>query len=271
VPLPSSHQRVVDRFVAACESDRRVVVALLVGSNAAGRADPYSDLDLCVVTVDDAHAEFLAEREQFVRSLGEPIFLEDFDLPDMAFFVLADGAEIELVVAKQSELHQLVNGPYRALMDRDGSLSGVTVVPDEVDEAKQTEQLRRLIQWFWHDLAHFVAAVGRGQLWWGHGQLEVLRRICVNLARLHHDFSAAAEGYDKVDHAITAEALRPLQATFCQLDRTDMLEAAAAIVAFYRDLATALAQQHGLDYPESLDRLVSGRLEELSSDERLSG
>ncbi|MGH9192364.1 MAG: hypothetical protein ACRDZ0_07810 [Acidimicrobiales bacterium] len=36
-------------------------------------------------------------------------------------------------------------------MDKDGALSGLARVPDEVSEAEQTEELRRLIQWFWHD------------------------------------------------------------------------------------------------------------------------
>jgi len=42
--------------------------------------------------------------------------------------------------------------------------------------------------------------MGRHQLWWAQGQLEVLRRCCVNLARLQNNFSdtdAGEEAYFK--------------------------------------------------------------------------
>jgi hypothetical protein len=45
-PLPANHQAVLDRFVAACHADSRVVAAFLRGSHVTGLADVYSDLDL---------------------------------------------------------------------------------------------------------------------------------------------------------------------------------------------------------------------------------
>ena len=53
--------------------------AFLGGSYARGAADVYSDLDLYVITADGAYKDFFAERAAFVRQLGEPVFLEDFD------------------------------------------------------------------------------------------------------------------------------------------------------------------------------------------------
>jgi hypothetical protein len=32
------------------------------------------------------------------------------------------------------------------------------------DHAEQMEALRRVLFWFWHELSHSIAAVGRGQL-----------------------------------------------------------------------------------------------------------
>jgi hypothetical protein len=80
------------------------------------------------------------------------------------------------------------------------------------------ETLRRLVYWFWHDLSHFITAMGRGQLWWAYGQLEELRRYCVNLAHLRHNFSAEAEGYEKIEQALPIEHLSSLQVTFCPLE-----------------------------------------------------
>lgn len=212
--LPPHHQLVLDRFVAVCQADARVVAALLGGSYASGTADAYSDLDLGLITTDEAYADLLAERATLVRRLGEPLFLETFDRPELVFVVFADGAEIELALGRASAFTHITRGPYRILLDKVGILAGADFPGAEPSAAEQRETLRRLVTWFWHDVSHFITALARGQLWWAHGQLEELRRMCVNLARLRHDFTVAAEGYEKVEHALPIAQLVPLQATF---------------------------------------------------------
>ena len=83
------HSLVVSRFVEACSADDRIVAAFLCGSRARGEADEYSDLDLGVITRDEAFENVMAERAAFVRQLGEPVFIEDFGTTGM-FFILAD-------------------------------------------------------------------------------------------------------------------------------------------------------------------------------------
>ena len=68
----------MNRFVAACQADERVLPAFLHGSYVKGTADAYSDLDLGLITTDEAYVDFYAGREAFIRLLGEPVFLEDF-------------------------------------------------------------------------------------------------------------------------------------------------------------------------------------------------
>src|SRR5438067_2089419 len=55
-------QTVLQRFVAACESDTRVVAAFLGGSFATGKADEQSDLDIYIITTDEAYDDFFAGR-----------------------------------------------------------------------------------------------------------------------------------------------------------------------------------------------------------------
>jgi predicted nucleotidyltransferase len=98
---------VVSRFVDACSADDRVVAAFLRGSHARGEADEYSDLDLCVITRDEVFERVMAERAAFVRQLGEPVFMEDFGLDRIAFFILADGTECELVFGREGALEEL--------------------------------------------------------------------------------------------------------------------------------------------------------------------
>ena len=262
--LAPNHQAFVDRFVAACQADQRVVAAFLGGSYAKGTPDPHSDVDLSVITTDAAFEEFVAGREAFLRSIGELVFLEDFDIANLAFFIFADDSEGELWFGSESHLDHLQSGPYRVLLDKKGFLAGRTFAEEEPAQAEQIEALRRQIYWFWHELSHFTTAMARGQLWWAHGQLEALRNGCINLARLRHnvlDSDVGSEAYFKVDKALPIEQLAPLQATYCPLERAAMLQAARIVVRFYQELASSLARQHGITYPAGLERVMLERLE----------
>ncbi|MEO7911272.1 MAG: nucleotidyltransferase domain-containing protein, partial [Roseiflexaceae bacterium] len=122
--LPHHQQVVMDRFVAACQADARVVAAFLGGSYASGTADAYSDLDLSLITTDAAYEDFLAGREAFIRLLGEPLFLETFQRPNVAFFIFPDGTEGELALGCTSDFTDMNRGAYRVLLDKTGILAG---------------------------------------------------------------------------------------------------------------------------------------------------
>src|SRR6266702_2533050 len=95
IQQPHHHQIVMNRFVAAGLADERVVAAFLGGSYARDAADAYSDLDLYLITTDEAYDDFFAGRKAFLRLLGEPVFLEDYHGGgfDMVFFIFPDGTE----------------------------------------------------------------------------------------------------------------------------------------------------------------------------------
>ena len=265
--LPHHYQVVLDRFVAACQADARIAAAFLHGSYASGTADAFSDLDLGLITADEAYEDFFAGRDAFMRLLGEPLFLETFNRPNFVFFIFADGTEGELALGRVSDFSQINRGPYRVLLDKRGVLAGAVFPGHEPTQAEQIENLRRLVYRFWHDLSHFITAMGRGQLWWAHGQLEELRRYCVNLALLRHNFSIEAEGYEKVEQALPVEQLSPLQATYCPLEHGAMLQAGLVIVRFFQDLAPLLARTHGIPYPDALERLMLDRLEHIAPEQ----
>lgn len=264
--LPRRLQVVVDRFVAACQADERVMAAFLAGSYARGIVDAYSDLDLCLITTDAAYDAFFAEREAFLRRLGETTFLEDYHGSgvDLVTFMFAGGAEGELVFGRESDFQQMHEGPYTVLLDKKHLLAGAVFPGYKPDRAEQIETLHGLISWFWHDLSHhFITPMARGHLWGAYGALEDLRRTCVNLARLRQNFAVEAEGYEKVEQAMPIEQLSPLQATCCPLEREAMLQAIFVIVHFYQEVAPPLAQAHGLAYPAELERVMYARLERL--------
>jgi hypothetical protein len=138
----------------------------------------------------------------------------------------------------------------------------------EPDRAEQVEALRRLVHWFWHDLSHLIAALGRGHLWWAHGQLEALRAYCVNLIRIEQNVEAQEEAYEKLDQAISTTRLLDLQTSFSPMERRAMLRAAVKIVNFFRERAPAVASAYGLTYPVELEGLMRDRLDTLARDAR---
>lgn len=264
--MPHNQQAVTTRFVAACQADERVVAVFLGGSYARGTSDACSDLDLYLVTTDEAYDDFFASREAFLRLLGEPLFLEDFNEYgfDLVLFIFSDGTEGELGLGRESHFQHIHGGPYKVLLDKKGILAGAEFPLYAPGQAGQIETLRGLIYWFWHDLSHhFITPMARGQLWPAYGALEDMRRTCVNLARLRQNFQSAAEGYEKLEQALLVEQLAPLQPTFCPMQREAMLEAALIIVRFYRELAPPLARAHGITYPADLDVMMYERLEQL--------
>lgn len=264
--LPPQHQAVLNRFVIACQADARIVAAFLGGSYARQTADAYSDLDLYVITTDEAFHDFCAQRYAFVQRLGKPLFVEDFDIPHMVFYILADGAEGELGIGRESQFELINTGPYDVVLDRHGILTSAAFPGHAPDLVEQAKELRRLMYGFWHDVSHFITALGRGQLWWAQGQLEELRRQCVRLARLRNNFSddeAGEEVYFKLEKAMPVEQLAALEVTFCPLEAEAILQAGQVIVRFYKEVALPLAQTHAIAYPKALEGVMVHRLEQL--------
>jgi hypothetical protein len=267
--LRPNHQAFLDRFVRACEADDRIAAAFLGGSYAKGYADAYSDVDLCLITTDEAFEEFFNGREAFLRSLGDLVFLEDFGIPNIAFYMYADDTEGELYIGRESQLGEIHSGPFRSLLDKKHLLERAEFPEQVPASAEQIEKLRSQVQGFWHELSHFITAMQRGQIWWAQGQLEALRAVCVNLARLRHDIldrDVGEEAYFKIENVMPVEKLSPLKETFGALDREQILKAVHVIVRFYRDLAPALAQQHGVRYSQALERVMLERLQKLQDD-----
>ena len=271
--LPSNHKIIVDRFVAACQADARVVGALLGGSYATDTADAHSDLDLYVITTDEAYEEFIVEKEAFIQQLGEPLFLEDWGKRHFYFFILADGTEGEVGIGQASRFQQIHGGTYVVLVDKQDILAGVDFPSHAADPLDQSETLRQLIMNFWHEVGHFNKALARGQLWFAYGSLETMRHICVNLARLRHNFADAnvgAEPYFKLEQAMPVAQVAPLQATFCPLEAAAIRRAGFVLLQFYRETATVLAETHGLIYPAELERLMTAPLETVDKEHLLA-
>jgi predicted nucleotidyltransferase len=260
-------QKFIDRFTKLCQGDSRVIAAFLYGSYANGSADTHSDLDLSLITRDDAFDDFIAGRETFIRSWGEPLFLEDFDHPTFVFIIFQDGLEVELRINPVSQLDFNYGGPNIVLLDRLNLFPEAVFPRIQPSLSDQVEYLRRQVYWFWHDLSHFITAISRNQLWWAYGQLEELRRYCLNLVRYRYNFwdgDIGEEPYFKIEVAIPVEQLSPLASTYCPLEADAMLIASYIIINYYKELAIPLAKEYAIPYPDKLEEIMVRQLGELN-------
>jgi predicted nucleotidyltransferase len=258
-------QSVLQRFAEACETDERVVAAFLGGSFAAGTADEHSDLDLYLIATDEAYDDFFAQRQAFMRRLGQPVFLEDFnDFGfDMVWFTFADGVEGELALARESRFDHIHGGPYKVLVDKKGLLDGKTFPLYKLTEEQQRRTLHQLIYWFWDNLSHFITAMHRTQLWTAYGSLDEMQMKCLKLVRLARDFTSEHTAYSNVERIVPEQELLPLKTTCSPLEAEAMLQAACTLVQAYREIAPPLATKHGLTYPVDYDKVISNRLKKL--------
>jgi predicted nucleotidyltransferase len=257
----SVHEQVIARFAQACGADDRIVAVFVGGSVARGEADEHSDVDLCLVAADGAVNEVYADRAAIAACLGTPLFAEDWgDRNPEMFVILDDGTDVELVFTSESRVQELEVGPIRPVLDRSGFLDDLVLPIREPAAEDLAGELRGLLAWFWHEVSHFIKAVGRGQLWWAAGEIEALRAQCVNVARIEQGVASSDEPYFKVDAEAWTEPLEPLRSTFVPLDAEAMVRAATELLTFFGAHGRAAADAYGISYPSELEDVMRARL-----------
>ena len=266
IQMPEHHQEILSRFITACQADERIVAAFIGGSFAEDQTDQYSDLDLFFITADDAYEEFLIERENFVCQLGEPLFLEDFGLSHGYCIIFSNETECDIWFGRESNYKEIYSGTSKVLIDKKGILAWEHFPKQAADQSKQMEILRQQIDWFWHELSHYIKAMGRKQLWFAYGQLEAMRQICVILARLEFDFYdkyAGEEPYFKIEEDFPVMRLSALLNSYCSMEFDAMYQAGLDICHYYQEIAPGLAKKYNLTYQTGLERMMVERLKNL--------
>lgn len=67
-----------------------------------------------------------------------------------------------------------------------------------------------------------------------------------------------------IENAIRITDLAPLQATFCPLEPAALLQSARQILRYFQEFAIPLSRDHGLEYPQKLERLMLERLNQIN-------
>ena len=253
---PGAVRASISRFRAGCAGDDAVVAAFLGGSHASGSSDDVSDLDLYVVTGQDAYADFFARREQFMRSWGDPLVLEDVvDFEglgfDMLVFILRDGVWGEVALAHTANFMQTHGGPFEVLVDKIGLLAGVEFPLYVPSREERRAQVERAFAWFWIDLLNLNKLLARERRVSAADYLTKLRAHCLALLQ-------AAEVSD-VDLELAALLECLIATTRCA--GLDDMRAAGQLAELHRVVGRAVAPTVELAYPDEVADLLSETLE----------
>lgn len=250
----------LERLVARFESDERIAALFLGGSHAAGTADKYSDLDLTLVTTDDGWAGVEAERAEIMRSVGNPLFLEEHT--DFGFllllFIYEDGVRGELSLAPARDLADVLGGPNIALFDPDDLLG--EHVDRGLDAKTRHDLVRRMLVWFWYDRGLLDVFLARGKLWTAHFYLERCRERCLDLIWLRDRPEVWPGGHEKAEILLDPGTLDRLAPTVASLERHAIGAAARELTDFYMELGPKVAELAGAEWPARLAGSVRSRL-----------
>jgi predicted nucleotidyltransferase len=254
---PENLEKAVERFAALCRADSRIAAAFVGGSLATGTSDEYSDVDLYLIVADEVYASFFAERVAFMRQLGEPVFLEDFDGFgfDMILFIFQDGVKGELALARASNFRHIHHGPYRVLVDKTELLKGVEFALERVPVEEQRQNLLGHLKSFWRGFMVMSQALGRGNLLSAAAYMEGVRRTLVVVCRLSVDFQDEG-GHPRLEVMLPFHLQEALSDAFPPLEKEAMVRAARRMADLFRTVARPLAAQQAIVYPDALEQTV---------------
>lgn len=129
---PVTKQSILDAVVPKLQADPRVVAVWLGGSDATGRADDTSDIDLCVIAEDGCAREMRPALESVIHAVA-PIRVK-FDLPEptwhgfqQSFYQLEHAPEwlmVDWIIVERSQHNPWMeierHGVPRVLFDKAG-------------------------------------------------------------------------------------------------------------------------------------------------------
>jgi hypothetical protein len=236
-------------LIDRARADDRITAAAVVGSEAAGRVDRFSDLDLTFAlrdgaSIDDVLADWTRD---FSRAHGAAHL---FDLPFLTsryrVFLLPHNLQVDVSFTPQSDFGAL--GPHFQLLW--GSTNERTLPPRPT--------ARHLFGLAAHHALRARICVEREKFWQAEHWVHELRKETMTIACMRRDLETAhARGFDALPRDVL-DAFTPALAR--SLDRGELLRALG--VGIDRLLAELLAESD--DASRSIARTLDAQLRALA-------
>lgn len=231
--------------------DPDVMAVFLSGSLAAGTADEWSDIDLRVVTMREAHTRFVAERRTVAASWPGHLFDEWREGTQHCVSHFAPFGKIDIFYLAASALTpspwyalpiQVLHDPegiVADLIDRSAGLT-FTVHPEEVSRSISRGLAAA------HECARRAR---RGELIYAQTLLDQLREEVARADEWLHEHTPRTALSKRLDERVSPKTLEALRASYVLLEAPAILGAIERLADYYRGQVERLHEAYPLDRP----------------------
>jgi hypothetical protein len=267
----AAQRRVMAGLLDFCEAAPQATAFLVGCSLGRGAADALSDIDAALgvaVTAGSEVAEVEATEALVVAALPGispviDILRHRYGPADRVlrriFAQFADGAQLDLVVMPDTELHGRGGRPDFVMLYDNGRVPD-TGTPDAAYQVTG-EQVREWTFLGWCALIDMDKYLRRGSLWEAHHRLNDARHQIWALWACVTGAMYPWHGLTQVLDNDPARLPPGIEGTMADLDAADLRKAAIASAELLADVSRTAARQWSADLPLAMARYVSGVLD----------
>jgi predicted nucleotidyltransferase len=254
------HRAKLEAAAEFTETMAGVVGLVVSGSVATGSADEFSDLDLKIVTSDDAYDVSLAHREELVAACGVPVAsftAEHVGHPGMLIVLYDDLVHIDFYLVPLGELAEKNGGMASHVVWSRTDLEAILSEPVEAAGADLAWIEARMWTWVWYTHSKIL----RGELYEALDALQYLRSN-VLFALLAESAGMKPSGSRRAEQHV-GDLGSLFARTVPALERQQVMDALRAAVEIYRKLADPLLEGKGLGRDDDARGVVLAKLSEM--------
>lgn len=254
--LPALHSGFVDAARAEVERDGRLIALLAGGSYVHGGFDRHSDLDLVIVSDDDAYDEVLAGRQAFAVRLGGLLAAftgEHVGEPRLLICLYGPALlHVDLKFVTADDLDHRVERPA-VLFARDPQSIGARLDRARIAWPERAPEWFEQRAWIW---LHYAAAkLGRGELFEAIGMLAFFREQVLG-PMLQRRAGRPMRGVRRLERHDPAGSTR-LEATVATHDAAALRTAVLSAMDLYVELRADAPPAHPVaGMPEGIRRYI---------------
>jgi aminoglycoside 6-adenylyltransferase len=268
---------ILDRVIEWTNNENSIRTVILEGSHVAGVANRFSDYDLALFCTS---YDLYIKDEGWLSNIGNVWVCvhEKLQRGDRTFptrlVIFEGGTKVDFAFYTMDILHGLVHGKslpeeyargYSVLVDKDSlAVTLPTPIQKERPSKKPSErEFQRIINEFWFEAYHVAIYLKRGDLWSVKFRSAAMNAFLLTVieweaqARLGWSQTTPPHG-KRMASWVDRGTWEALQKVFAHFDADDSWHALFHALELFRHLSVGLSQQLGFDYPEVMDKNISG-------------
>ena len=276
---------VLQKIINWAQAEDPIRALILQGSRAKERsADELSDYDISVYC---KTSKPYTEAEEWLSQIGqvwvcvkEMISFNQETFPTR-LVIFAGGIKVDFSFLSLNCLDQMIKGSlldeynqgYQILLDKD-HIAGRFRGPIQKETKKPSKEVfLRTIQEFWFEAYHVAVYLKRKDLWSVKFRSNAMNTFLLALieweAESRNGWNKAISPMGKQMALWTLPSIwQQLQNIFAHFDPKDSWKALFHSLTLFRQLSVDLSRQLGFDYPEALDKNMSGFISKLREGEQ---